>query len=203
MALWSKKSAVASWQWLMSASARAGRLAKLIARPESMTAYATLAAALAAFLSLKAAERQERATFTSNLYNKQVETVALFTEKYIAFMTNVYSFYETSDNARSELLKSTESLHLALLNAITILEVLYPERTERFMKELSSAESRVWISLGDAPPGPMSDSRKKESKQFDQVVSQLLLCSREQLREGANLEGVRFAVCVEVKQSGG
>jgi hypothetical protein len=203
MALWSKKSVVASWQWLMSASARAGRIARLIARPESMTAYATLAAALAAFLSLKAAERQERATFTSNLYNKQVETIALFTERYIAFITNVYSFYENNDNVRNELWKSTEPLHLALSNATIILEVLYPKETERFMKELSSAESSVWISLGDAPTGPMSESRKKESKQFDQFVSQLLLCSREQLREGANLEGWRFAACVEVKQSGG
>jgi hypothetical protein len=62
----------------MSALAAVGRIIRMIARPEYMTAYATVAAAAAAFLSWQAAEQQEKAIFTSNLYNKQVDTVASF-----------------------------------------------------------------------------------------------------------------------------
>jgi hypothetical protein len=205
----SRKSVVGSWQWLMSASASAGRIARSIARPESMTAYATLAAALAAFLSLKAAERQEKATFTSNLYSKQVDTIALFAEKYIPFIMNVYSYYEKkedykkNENVVHELYTSTQSSRLTLENAMLMLDVLYPKETQPFMKELSLAESSVWISLGDAPSGePMSESRKKELGQFNQLAAKLLQCSREQLRDGANVEGRRFSDCVKEKQSG-
>jgi hypothetical protein len=70
--------AVALRRCLMSALAAVGRIIRMIARPEYMTAYATVAAAAAAFLSWQAAEQQEKAIFTSNLYNKQVDTVASF-----------------------------------------------------------------------------------------------------------------------------
>jgi hypothetical protein len=55
--------------------------ALFLVRLESLTAYATLAAAFAAFLALKAADRQEKATFTSALYAKQVDVLATLNAK--------------------------------------------------------------------------------------------------------------------------
>jgi hypothetical protein len=61
--------------WVRYCSAAMGFLVWLT-RPEAMTAYATAAAAIAAFLAVRAADRQEKATFTSALYVKQVDTLA-------------------------------------------------------------------------------------------------------------------------------
>jgi hypothetical protein len=52
------------------------RAVLFLLRPEYMTFYATAAPAFAAFLAVKAADRQERATFTSALYGKQVDILA-------------------------------------------------------------------------------------------------------------------------------
>jgi hypothetical protein len=79
-------------------------LGAFIVRPESMTAYATLAAAFAAFLAVKAAERQERATFTSALCAKQVDVTAIVQTKLRQFLDLGQAFWpraESSPIARS------------------------------------------------------------------------------------------------------
>jgi hypothetical protein len=65
-----------------------------IVRPEAMTAYATAAAALAAFLAVRAADRQEKATFTSALYAKQVDALAGLQAKYNVLVKTLVPYWE-------------------------------------------------------------------------------------------------------------
>ena len=65
---------------------RGSRISTFLFKPESMTAWETIAAACAAFLSVYAADRQEKATFTSALYGKQVDVLAALTAKLNSFI---------------------------------------------------------------------------------------------------------------------
>jgi hypothetical protein len=87
---------------LLSAWKSSGRITRVVTRPQSMSAYATLAAALAAFLSLRVAERQERASFTSMLFNKQVDVLSQFETKYDSFLINVYDYREAVANRNAK-----------------------------------------------------------------------------------------------------
>jgi hypothetical protein len=189
MALWSVVA-----EWLRSASAR-------MVQPEAITAYgtvATAAAALAAFLSWKAAGRQERATFTSNLYNKQVDATASLSTQYSAFVVRIIYFYNKEDaDSRKLELSSVESSRTAFINALNTVKLVYPKETDWFIEELIREEERVYSPLFAAPAGPMSKARKDEATQFQDSVSKLLKCSRDQLREaGANLDGKRLSNCL-------
>jgi hypothetical protein len=97
----------------------------------------------------------------------------------------------------------TKSSHFALYNTIDMLELLFSKEAEKFLSDLSNAEEKVWISIGDAPTGePQSESRKKELRQFFEFYVRLALCSKEQFREGKNLHGTRFSACVKSELSG-
>jgi hypothetical protein len=43
---------------------------------------------------------------------------------------------------------------------------------------------------------------KKELRQFFEFYVRLALCSKEQFREGKNLQGTRFSACVKSELSG-
>jgi hypothetical protein len=123
------------------------QLAQFIVRPESMTAYATLAAAFAAFLAVKAAERQEKATFTSALFSKQVDLLASVEFKLDAFMTQVapinrdnllfgQQFAEQRqqfDPSQSINDAAIESSLNDFLNAISALHMVYPSEADMFV----------------------------------------------------------------------
>jgi preprotein translocase subunit SecE len=80
-----------------------------VTRPEAMTAYATVAAAVAAFLALRAADRQEKATFTSALYAKQVDTLASLEAKSNLFAKFIFPYMQ-EDKRRRQVAESLKKL---------------------------------------------------------------------------------------------
>jgi hypothetical protein len=159
----------------------AGKIARTVARPEALTAYATLAAAVAAFMSVRAAERQERATFTSALYNKQVEVLAtsvVVLDKYRAFW-DPYTFRKTSkgwtgeDNAddalRQRVLaiskdgysdeRELRKIETDAVNALVAMQLVYPKEATPLLDDMKSSVRRsanyvtdlIWWAHGAYP----------------------------------------------------
>jgi hypothetical protein len=116
---------------------------RFLIRPESMTAYATLAAAFAAFLSLRAAERQEKATFTSALYTKQVDATATIVAQLETFAR---AFPGLSPDGKIDYhIHATDSDfqkayvdYQNLFCAINTITLTYPKKTEQFVRAVRS-----------------------------------------------------------------
>jgi hypothetical protein len=135
------------------------RLGEFIVRPESMTACATAAAAFAAFLAVKAAERQETATFTSALYSKQVDGVASVDTKFQEFVdatavVNPYarqssrhfqfnSAVRTTPTTDADYDKIYSSAYPELINAINILKVVFPQAVKPFVDKIITETNTV------------------------------------------------------------
>lgn len=164
-----------------------------------MTAYAAVAAALAAFLAVQAANRQERAAFTSALYSKQVDVLALLEPKYVSFELAVNAYFtqrDPSDHPTDEkLYNEVNSARIDLDIILTELQSIYPEEATSMFDEISSISEKRRIELGDEPLGPRSDKRKVTEDKFGQLIGQLVRCSVKQLRTGANLDGKSLSNC--------
>jgi hypothetical protein len=136
------------------------RVVTFIVRPESMTAYATLAAAFAAFLAVKAAERQEKATFTSALYSKQVDLLANAEARLDAFSAeagHLSSRYLPigdgilrSDPQQAIDYTKISASFVDFLDAFDAMHVVYPREAELFLVfRIESYAERVMYAVND------------------------------------------------------
>jgi hypothetical protein len=73
---------------------------------------------------------------------------------------------------------------------------IYPVESESFLGEITAAIDKIWIDVGDDPPGELPPDRKASVDKLEGLSKELASCSISQLREGSNLEGKRFSKCV-------
>jgi hypothetical protein len=123
-----------------------GIVPRFIVRPESMTAYATIAAAFAAFLAVKAAERQEKATFTSALFSKQVDVLATSLTAVSEYL-NCVSVYSTPNRVSGAEFEKVFIAEEKLLNALDALRILYPRDAQPFFRGLRNKEKNIGVSI--------------------------------------------------------
>jgi hypothetical protein len=191
----------------------ATRTARFIVRPESMTAYATLAAAFAACLSVKAAflavesaDRQEKAAFTNTLLGKQVDVLATASatvEQYRA-ATTIYTIYDVFNKTGLNAHEYRRMLDIMEKDVHAIM-ILYPEDAQSFLSELQkhivgmkTVISR--ISGSDTKEGTkefMHESKEfmHESYSLARFFQALETCSAAQLRRGKYIDGPTFQSC--------
>jgi hypothetical protein len=178
----------------------ATRTARFIARPESMTAYATLAAAVAAIFSVKAAflavesaERQEKAVFTNTLFSKQVDALA-----------TVLATAEKNGNAPSP--DGSLTMLDVLENDIHSIMILYPEDAQPFLLELGKhlvdMKRDIRLSSGAQDDASISGSSAedelktvKKLQEYEHLIYALETCSAAQLRQGKYIDGPTFQSC--------
>jgi hypothetical protein len=191
-----------------------------LSRPDAMTAYATLAAAFAAFLAVKAAERQERATFTSALYSKQVDVTATFSAKVKEFVDSTDVFFPKNpspglvgaappapDSTLPGVLvtdsdyKKIALAHAELESAFTALSLVYPKEAFPFLNVLAVRSASLSWSLPKQHVGSVtyerSDNIRDSGAQLSLGVIDLKDCAAEQLSEGEYIKGEAFNKCME------
>jgi hypothetical protein len=171
------------------------RLGGFIVRPESMTAYATVAAALAAFLAVRAAERQEKATFTSQLYSKQVDVLANAETTFLDFSTQVINHSADKDDKND---KDVSLAYDKAINALKAMHIVYPTETSEFFKTLESNLSTMSLRhlyVGDRPQTDMH-----LLMQTRDLYTAMYECAASQLSDGRVIDANQFNKC-EVSKS--
>jgi hypothetical protein len=182
-----------------------------------MTFYATAAAAIAAFLAVKAADRQERATFTSALYGKQVEVLANIDSKLDRLGElvgkNVREGLEGTprpDAYTDEITVAATSLREAIYSA----EVVYPKEAMLVLDEAAASVqgvvgfeiNRTWGRIDAGPLGGVVKPLVRDPKGNDPLaivvnnISQLRECSKLQLRDGQNIDGPKINKLCAIRQ---
>jgi hypothetical protein len=182
------------------------RVALFLVRPEILTAYATSAAAIAAFLSVVAAYKQERATFASALYGKQVDVLAnidLKVDRFLEFVQkNAAEAYKREgtprlDAYKDEIATAGGNLREALYSA----EVVYPKEAMHLLDEAAESTHSAVVSKGlwNGLQGETLGERASEAGSvlnvvFDNIY-ELRECSKLQLRDGQNIDGSKLSAC--------
>jgi hypothetical protein len=195
---------------------------KLKVRAETMTAYATLAAAIAAFLSavaaflaVTAAEHQEKAMFTSALYGKQVDATANIVTKLESFarafpslgprFTIDYHIHATDADFQKAYVDYQEAFY-----AINNMNIVYPAAAHSIfqvvkdisvmsfqrIKELQNIENNSSLeTLNDTQATKVSNILTTLYNDLFAVAIKIQDCAMEQLREGRYIDGLKFQEC--------
>jgi hypothetical protein len=163
-----------------------------------MTAYATLAAALAAFLSVKTAQRQDRATFTSTLHSKQVDVLE-------SFETRIGQFFDISEikqsdeqrNLSASNYQKIESSYNEMIKSLVTLEIVYPTEVKLLLENIIMiARDRMHNVMSNFGGQDYEIHQRNTFLQLARALSVLDNCSKVQLREGEYIDGQRFKLCV-------
>ena len=139
-----------------------------------LSAIATTFAAVSAYYSVKAADRQEQATYESQLYNKQVDLVGVvftdlmpFDEFFTPivhasdspfdlgvthFPTDLFDSLLHNAAARTDFLAKAEQLHLTLESRKGVMEVTFPGCVEVAVTGIRWSLKDMIAALKTTPP---------------------------------------------------
>jgi hypothetical protein len=194
--------------------------AKSTARSEVLMTIATGLAAIAAVGSAVAAFRQEKATFTTNLYSKQVDSVSsMLTELLRLGFTLVTLNDQVSDSPdhkgsdphsvdlSSPEIKELEALNITVYSKIT-LNANVAIMPDSVLNEVGSAFEDLLDVIKLLPtafgPGSTQEGLRRYQQKTDVYfcdVSRIRFCTSEQFQEGMTLRDKAFTACVSKYKS--
>jgi hypothetical protein len=190
--------------------------------PETMTAYATLAAAIAAFLSVvaaflavRAAERQEKATFTSALYSKQVDATANIVAQLEGFARAFPSLgpsytIDSHIHATDADFQKAYADYKETFYAINTINIIYPKNTGPFFQLVKNVSVTSFMRIKEfqniqnkaSPTSSDEDQLTKAANSLTNLYMYLFMvaikteeCAMEQLRDGRYVNGDEFVEC--------
>jgi hypothetical protein len=163
-----------------------------------MTAYATVAAALAAFLAVRAAEQQEKATFTSQLYSKQVDVLANAETTIVNFIRQVFTYYRIDKDERVDEFKVVELAYDKASDALNAMRIVYPANTSQSIDDVQEELNHVYKEAGDAPRGGPSPHRKEVINRLGVRYQYIQECAASQLSGGINIDAKQFNECISM-----
>jgi hypothetical protein len=130
-----------------------------------MIAIATTGAAMAAYYSVKAADRQEEATYQSQLYNEQIVLIGPVFAGLSSFNNELVRALSTGDvphlfgmllndsKSRSDFVTRSRLLQSALVSHVGALDVTFPNRISFVANLAASSLGRMASALEQGPVG--------------------------------------------------
>lgn len=187
---------------------------KTVLQPESMTAVATIAAAVAAFLAVMAAVWQERATFASTLFTKQVDVLASAEIKTQVFETmmwklEVFTVPTPRTNIAQEDARNVYSSVRELETALKTLEFVYPKTASEKIAAANAALHHLEITtaLMLTPASNSSRDGRTDYKEIESalreikgVLGSVEDCSKPYFRQGKHVGDAEFKACLSAQR---
>jgi len=188
---------------------------------DPLTAIASIAAAIAAGLSayaafrletvtVDAASRQEKATFSSNLYGRQLDLTSGFYSEYANFYAIAHSFSRqnfTPDEARQKLegissaidriVRITIEMSVVLPNRVAYeFQILNESHFEQIEKIL---ERIVSLRLHDQDYRDTVAKSERALRSLSQITKRMNQCIRTPLSSGQLVDEIKFYECTNSK----
>lgn len=157
-----------------------------ILKPEGLTAFATLAAAVAAFLSWLVADKQERATYNNQLYTQQIASLAQFESKashYINYRNKLYKLKTNNENP--ELFNSMSESFAEESEAFIALSLVMPREIRDYLHTMQDEMEVNVPSLESGAIDIDKESRQSALITFGRKLADITECSARQFGDGA------------------
>jgi hypothetical protein len=104
-------------------------------------------------------------------------------------------YFDMNGEERKKHWDGLYEMRLRVVDDMRVIDMIFPTEADIALDALGSQEFSLWSDIEKAPADPFSDNIRTELDSFLSAFQQFLACTKEQFREGTNLDGARFIDC--------